>query len=159
MAADVVADFLADSTPGHVMLEAAIMVVALLGSLWFWRELLRERRASREARAQLETARQESQRWRKQADCFRAEAREALDGLGSAIEVQFGRWKLTPAERDVALLLLKGLALKEVAAVRGVSDRTVRQQALGIYRKGDLAGRAELSAFFLEDLLAPRDDP
>jgi hypothetical protein len=33
----------------------------------------------------------------------------------------------------------------------------VRQQAIAVYRKSGLAGRAELSAFFLEDLLLPID--
>jgi hypothetical protein len=31
----------------------------------------------------------------------------------------------------------------------------VRQQALGIYGKAGLSGRADLAAFFLEDLLLP----
>jgi DNA-binding NarL/FixJ family response regulator len=66
----------------------------------------------------------------------------------------------TPArsEREVGLLLLKGLSLKDIAVVRGASEATVRQQAQAIYRKADLAGRAELSAFFLEDLLLPRNE-
>jgi DNA-binding NarL/FixJ family response regulator len=55
----------------------------------------------------------------------------------------------------VALLLLKGLAHKEIADARETSERTVRQQSLAIYRKAGLSGRAELSAFFLEDLLLP----
>jgi hypothetical protein len=33
----------------------------------------------------------------------------------------------------------------------------VRQHAVSVYRKSGLAGRAELSAFFLEDLLLPMD--
>jgi DNA-binding NarL/FixJ family response regulator len=57
----------------------------------------------------------------------------------------------------VGLLLLKGLSLKEAAEARQTSERTVRQQALAVYRKAGLAGRAELAAFFLEDLLLPRD--
>ena len=39
--------------------------------------------------------------------------------------------------------------------MRETSERTVRQQSLAVYRKAGLTGRAELSAFFLEDLLAP----
>ncbi len=166
MAADVVFDLWAASAPGHVVLEAAISGFALLGALWFWRRLVRERAAGRRMRAQLATARRasaqarlESQRWCEEADRWRKETRELLSGLGAAIEAQFKRWSLTGAEREVALLLLKGLALKEVAAARGVSERTVRQQALGVYRKAELGGRAELSAFFLEDLLAPRSAP
>lgn len=55
----------------------------------------------------------------------------------------------------MALLLLKGLSNKEIAAVRAASERTVREQARSIYSKTGLTGRAALSAFFLEDLLAP----
>lgn len=96
----------------------------------------------------LELARVQGQRWR-------GEARSHLKGLGDAIEVQFSRWNLTEAEREVALLLLKGLSSKEVAAVRATSERTVREQARSIYSKAGLTGRTALSAFFLEDLLAP----
>ena len=87
-----------------------------------------------------------------------AEAREALDSLSRSIDHQFDRWELSPAEREVALLLLKGFSLKEIAALRATAERTARQQSLAVYRKADLAGRAELSAFFLEDLLAPHPD-
>jgi DNA-binding CsgD family transcriptional regulator len=96
----------------------------------------------------LELARAQGQRWR-------SEARTFLNGLGSAIEEQFSRWNLTEAEREVALLLLKGLSLKEIATVRATSERTVRVQTRALYAKAGLSGRAALSAFFLEDLLAP----
>jgi DNA-binding CsgD family transcriptional regulator len=82
---------------------------------------------------------------------------ELLKGLSHGIDQQLETWRLTPAEKDVAFLLLKGLSFKEIAPVRGDSERTVRQQALAVYAKSGLAGRAELSAFFLEDLLAPTD--
>lgn len=57
------------------------------------------------------------------------------------------------------MLLLKGLSTKEIAAVRASSERTVREQARSIYSKGGLTGRSALSAFFLEDLLAPIERP
>jgi DNA-binding NarL/FixJ family response regulator len=63
---------------------------------------------------------------------------------------------LTAAEREVGLLLLKGLSHKEVAAARGTSETTIRQQALAVYRKAGLRNRSDLSAFFLEDLLLPQ---
>lgn len=96
----------------------------------------------------IEIARVQGQRWR-------SEARSYLDGLGIAINEQFSRWNLTEAEREVALLLLKGLSIKEIASVRATSERTIREQARSIYTKAGLTGRAALSAFFLEDLLAP----
>ena len=51
--------------------------------------------------------------------------------------------------------MLKGLSHKEIADIRATSETTIRQQALAVYRKSDLRSRAELSAFFLEDLLLP----
>ena len=96
----------------------------------------------------LDAARIEGRQWRD-------ETRTLLKGLGEAIDRQFVAWKLTQAEREVGLLILKGLSLKEIAAVRVTSERTIRAQARSIYAKAGLSGRAALSAFFLEDLLAP----
>ena len=96
----------------------------------------------------LDVARMEGRQWRD-------ETRALLKGLGDAIDRQFLMWKLTEAERSVGLLILKGLSLKEIAAVRVTSERTIRAQARSIYAKAGLSGRAALSAFFLEDLLAP----
>ena len=85
-----------------------------------------------------------------------------LSSLGEEIDKQFGVWGLTAAEREVALLILKGLRHKEIASARHTSERTVRQQALGVYKKAGLDGRTDLAAFFLEDFLPPhttRHDP
>ncbi len=86
-------------------------------------------------------------------------ARKQLEGLGAYISAQFDDWRLTPAEKDVALMLLKGLSMKEIADLRDISERTARQQATTVYSKANLTGRAALSAFFLEDLLLPAPLP
>jgi hypothetical protein len=52
-------------------------------------------------------------------------------------------------------LVLKGLSHKDIAERCGRSERTVRQHAVAVYRKSGLAGRAELAAYFMEDLLPP----
>ena len=69
------------------------------------------------------------------------------------IKEQFDSWNLTLGEQQVALLLLKGLSLKEIASVRTTKEMTVRQQASSIYSKSGLVGRHEFSAWFLEDFL------
>lgn len=84
-------------------------------------------------------------------------AEKQLHGLGVYIKAQFDDWGLSLAEQEVALLLLKGLSMKEIAEVRSVSERTARQQATQVYDKSNLSGRAALSAYFLEDLLLPQD--
>src|SRR5207247_6017172 len=66
------------------------------------------------------------------------EAEDLLKGLGEQIDKQFETWGLTSAESEVALLMLKGLRHKEIAGIRGTSERTVRQQALTIYKKARL---------------------
>lgn len=104
--------------------------------------------AQRQMIRELELARREGTEWR-------ARVQDMMRGLGVAIDEQFDSWRLTPAEKDVALLLLKGLTHKEVAGLRGRAERTVRQQALAVYRKSKLSGRASLAAYFLEDLLLP----
>ncbi len=75
--------------------------------------------------------------------------------LLQVIQQQFTRWHLSPSEAEVALLLIRGLSMKEIAAARQVKEKTVRLQASAIYAKSGCAGRHELSAYFIEDLLRP----
>ena len=89
-------------------------------------------------------------------EAWRAGNAEALDDLAAAIEAQFDAWSLTPAEADIAGLLLKGVSLRDIAALRRTSEPTIRQQAQSIYRKSGLAGRRELAAYFLESLFEAR---
>lgn len=124
------------------------VVTTSVGLAVLFRVAARQREEHLTVIRDLEVARMQGERWR-------SEARTLLNGLGEAIDAQFSRWNLTEAEREVALLLLKGLSLKEIAAVRASTERTVRAQARSLYSKAGLTGRAALSAFFLEDLLAP----
>lgn len=130
------------------LIDIVPIVLTSVGVALLFRVTQQHREDNLEILQTLELARVQGSRWR-------SDARTHLKGLGEAIEIQFSRWNLTDAEREVALLLLKGLSSKEVAMVRSVSERTVREQARSIYAKGGLTGRTALSAFFLEDLLAP----
>jgi DNA-binding CsgD family transcriptional regulator len=145
---DVVADYRAGTEVGHLIIEGTVMTLAVAGVVALWHEMTSAWRDAGQLRVDLESARREAER-------FRRDAREALRGLGAAIDDQFTRWGLTPAEREVGLLLLKGLSHKEIAGTRATTETTIRQQALAVYRKAGLRNRAELSAFFLEDLLLP----
>lgn len=92
---------------------------------------------------------------RAERDAWKARAQNFLRGLGEVIDGQFEAWSLTRAEKETALFLLKGYSHKEVANLTNRSERTVRQHAVSVYRKSGLAGRAELAAFFFEDMLLP----
>lgn len=140
-----------EQSPFELLLElvkTVPIVATSVGVAVLFRVTQTQREEHLQVLRDLEIARLQGQRWR-------SESRALLEGLGSAIDAQFMRWNLTDAEREVALLLLKGLSTKEIAAVRAGSERTVREHARAIYAKAGLTGRAALSAFFLEDLLAP----
>ncbi len=154
-AIDIDADLQEGSTLAHVAAEGGVLLLALLGSVFVTRRLvLTMRHAStvqKEALAlagELEVTRAEASRWK-------SEARDLVRGLAAALDQQFDRWSLTATEKEVALLLLKGLSHKEIAEVRSVTEATARQQARAVYKKGGLAGRHDLAAFFLEDLMLP----
>ena len=132
----------------HVFFEVLIIAGAMVMATTLWLGWWRSVQSVEELRRSLEERREERDAWR-------ASAEHALEGMGRAIDRQFDGWELTSAEREVALLLLKGHSHKAIARHTGRSPQTVRQHAAAVYRKGELSGRAELSAFFLEDLMLP----
>ncbi|MBJ6611805.1 MAG: helix-turn-helix transcriptional regulator [Candidatus Thiothrix moscowensis] len=78
---------------------------------------------------------------------------QASRGYVEVIHEQLEAWELSPTEKEVALLLLKGLSFDEIAGIRNTKEKTVRQQAIAIYRKSGLNGRHEFAAWFFEDFL------
>jgi DNA-binding CsgD family transcriptional regulator len=148
MAIDTVIDYRQNGSIVAQTFEIVVFAMALAAiGIEAW-QLSSARSKSEYLGRELVQSRADAQRWSR-------EAQEVLKGLGAAIDAQFEQWGLSPAERDVALLQLKGLRHKEIADLRQTSERTVRQQALSIYRKAGLSGRSDLAAFFLEDLILP----
>lgn len=133
---------------GLELVEISLVVAASVAAVLLFNRVEDQERTQQRLQRELELARKEGADWRSRVEGL-------MRGLGAAIDKQFDAWSLTPAEKDVALLLLKGLTHKEVAELRESAERTVRQQALAVYRKSNLSGRASLSAYFLEDLLLP----
>lgn len=150
----VTADIVGDSKEGvdlwHLVLEGSVGLISLFGIFYVLRDSFKTRHNLIETNQKFSDYRVESEKWR-------AESRKYLEGLSSAIDEQLSKWGLTPAEKEVAFLLLKGLSLKDVANVRNTSEKTARVQSMAIYSKAGLSSRSELSAFFLEDLLVPQN--
>jgi DNA-binding CsgD family transcriptional regulator len=119
-------------TEEHVAIEALVSLALVLGvgfTAWEMRALLtRQRRMEDQIRA-------------------------ASGALLEVIEAEFDRWRLTPSERDVALLSIKGLAIAEIAAARGTRPGTVKAQLNAIYAKAGVSGRHELLSRFIEELM------
>lgn len=81
----------------------------------------------------------------------------AAGHLSGVISSQFSQWSFSASESQIALLLMKGLSLQEIADARGAKIGTVKSQCSSIYRKSELANRSELVSFFMEDLLVAND--
>lgn len=148
-------DILSDSREGaeiwHLLAEGLVGLSALAGIFYLMS-------GSFVLKHRLEREIDEFSKFRHETEAWRTEARKYLDGLSKAIDLQLSKWQLTQAEKEVAFLLLKGLSLKEIADVRKTSEKTARVQSIAIYAKSGLSGRSELSAYFLEDLLAPSQE-
>lgn len=151
-AVDLALDAPATWFSAHVIYEIMLILAASVTSVLLWRGWWTSRRSLDETRRMLVERATERDAWR-------ASAEAALAGLGHAIDERFSAWNLTPTEREVALLLLKGRSHKQIAFTTGRSERTVRQHAVAVYQKSRLNGRAELAAFFLEDVLLPDPRP
>lgn len=148
--ADIVLDVREQGATPHILLELALVALALGTAIWLARGW---RRAATEARRLAV----EAGRHRADQAQWRADAARALEGLAAAIERQFDAWELTGAERATARGLLRGMSHRAIAELDARSERTVRQHAVAVYRKAGVAGRAELAAYFLAGL--PEAEP
>lgn len=81
----------------------------------------------------------------------------ARGDMAQVIAGFFDRWGLTPSEREVAMLILKGFDNAAIAQLRGTAPGTIRAQTARIYAKSGTDGRAQLFSVFMEELLAGPD--
>ncbi len=147
-------DLFTDSKEGvmvwHVLVEGGAGLAALFGIFYFMKD-------SFNVKHKLTDSLNENIQLKKEALEWKVEAQKYIEGLSQSIDQQLSKWNLTAAEKEVALLLLKGLSLKEIAEIRNTTEKTARVQSIAIYSKSGLSGRSELAAFFLEDLLQPQN--
>ncbi|TNF60281.1 MAG: LuxR family transcriptional regulator [Rhodobacteraceae bacterium] len=132
---DVIEDFrlLGDPDNPHLLLEA-LAALALIGGVIF---LMIELRGLLARMSDMETG-----------------LEIARGHLAEVIARFFDDWSLTAAERDVALMILKGLDNDTIAQVRKTAPGTVRAQTTSIYAKSNTDGRAQFISLIVEELLA-----
>ncbi len=130
----------------HVAQEGVILTLSLLALAWLLLDLRRHALEIRKLRHELSSQKQTLPR----PEPYMTDARNRLSHV---IARQFDDWQLTASEKEVGWLLLKGLSLKEIAALRDTREKTVRQQASSVYKKADLPGRHAFAAWFIEDAL------
>lgn len=147
---DLYSDFEEGSSYWHLILEGSFGAMAAFGFFYLIKDSFLLKKEIENQKNQVAQHREEAAQWRTQA-------KKHIEGLSHSIDLQLEKWGLTNSEKEITFLLLKGLSTKEIADLRSTSEKTVRGQATSIYAKSSLSGRSELSAFFLEDLLVPKD--
>lgn len=147
---DLITDLVEGVVWWHVVIEGSVALIALIGVYFLVKGTFTLRKSLQEERELSAKLLEESSHWKENSKKF-------LDGLSISIDSQLGKWELTKSEKEVAFLLIKGFSLKEIAEFRSTAEKTTRAQATAIYAKSGLAGRSQLSAFFLEDLLLPQN--
>lgn len=80
----------------------------------------------------------------------------ASGAFSELLESHFQSWSLTAAERDVALLSIKGLSIAEMARLRQTKEGTIKAQCNAVYRKAGVSGRPQLLSLFIEELMADK---
>jgi len=147
-AADVVYDYSQGAGLPHMVVEVIVIFASIAMIVVLSLGILRQNRSNRRLREELASLAE-------QADAARRSpsVAAARHEFAETIQQQFEEWGLTQTEKEVALLLIKGLSFKEIAAVRDTLEKTVRQQASSIYRKAGVSGRHAFSAWFIADFL------
>ena len=79
--------------------------------------------------------------------------RSAQGEFFEMLNLQFDRWQLSDAEKDVALLTVKGMTVNEIAELRRTSPGTIKSQNNSIYRKADVKSRTQLLGKLIDRLL------
>ena len=144
---DVFYDYREGASIAHVLMELSIAIIsfALIAALTVG--IWRQSRSNTRLKAELASVSEANDQILPPA------LATARHELALVLKEQFEIWSLTQTEREVAMLLLKGLSFKEIASVRSTMEKTVRQQASAIYKKSNVSGRHAFSAWFIEDLL------
>lgn len=142
------ADLIADLSQGvdikHIVQESIIMLIAASAFIWLAKKYKSSKSLISNLQNELDSIKNVKQP---------KEVVAVKKQLSEAIANQFNEWNLTQSEREIGLLLLKGFSLKEIAALRGTAEKTIRQQSSSIYSKAGLPGRHAFSAWFIEDIL------
>lgn len=145
--ADLIADISMQVPLWHILSEGTIVLLSGSMAAYLILEMRRRTRSLKQLSQQLkETQLQHAQ--------LTEQFKTARHDYFKAIEQQFNVWQLSHSEQEVALLILKGLSIPEIAIMRETKEKTVRHQASAIYRKAQIEGRHELSAWFMEDFIA-----
>lgn len=141
---DLYIDFSEELSIFHLVQESTLILISSVLFIFLMFDIRNRSKSLNRLKAELNAA---SLREREVSEELRLSKRDFF----TAVQNQFTTWHLTPSEKDVALFLLKGLSLQEIANLRQTSEKTIRHHASSIYRKAECSGRHELAALFFEE--------
>lgn len=122
------------------------LAITLYTAHFVWKKFTIEKKSKESIAQDLERAKQLAKKWEHKSTHY-------VEEFQSFVSSQFDSWGLSKSEREIALLILKGKASKDIAAHRFTSERTIRNQCRSIYEKSQLGGKNEFCAFFLSELI------
>lgn len=128
------------------VMEIVILITGASAFVAVWELSRKEERNQVSHQAELKALQHERDAWKDKNA-------KVIEDFRRYIHQHFERWGLTQTETEIGFYLLQGLSFSAIAAARGVSERTIRNQSLAIYSKAGLSGKHELAAYFLEELL------
>jgi len=117
----------------------------------FFKNLLDQRKKIEKLIFNNEQLNKKSTYWKSKTSKIRANLRKD-------IEEQLKSWGLSTTEITVAFLVIRGYSFPQIANLLKKSERTVRQQAIEIYKKAGFNSRSEFAAFFIESIFEFEDE-
>lgn len=116
----------------HLVSEGALMILLLTG---------------------FSLARSALRQVQRERDTARRDLRSLRGDFDTILHRQFEIWQLTPAQRDVALLTLRGATIADVAGMRNCAEGTVKAHLSAIFRAAGVRTRSELLGHFMDEFL------
>ncbi|MGB1309731.1 MAG: helix-turn-helix transcriptional regulator [Leucothrix sp.] len=142
---DELTDLAHGESPLTVWLEILI-VSASLGFIFYITRLLYKNIKQQKQMAQ------SLKQVREQLHSSNQRLQQGKEAFRETIEWQLNEWQFTQAQKDISILLLKGLTIKEIASQRHVQEKTIRNHLSAIYEKSGLPGRHVFCSWFVEGL-------
>jgi DNA-binding CsgD family transcriptional regulator len=127
-------------------MEALIALFSIIGIFFLFKEVKEKKQDIDSAKDVIESLKSKNQK-----------LTDINLSFWHSIQGQFKNWNLTEAEKEIAILLLRGLSNQQIAAIRGKSLKTIENQAFSIYQKSGTTGKLEFIAYFISPLLPEED--
>ncbi|ASV06961.1 helix-turn-helix transcriptional regulator [Leptospira interrogans serovar Canicola] len=125
-------------------IEAAFGLLSIIGIYFLFQEIRNTKTDIESAKIMIEGLKNKNQ--------FLVQTNQSF---WESLQRQLEEWDLS--EKEIALLLLRGMSNHQIAAIRGKSLKTIENQTFSIYQKSGTTGKLEFIAYFISPLLPEED--